>query len=225
MRYDGYGLRDPHRPTLLILGGSGHASDVLSIIEDVDSNQLFPFDVVVADDNLPDLRRFDGRRADVAFAIDAELKADRYYVAGVGYPDTRRLLVSRAEAESVQASPPIIHPSVVMATGATAGVGTVIAGLTWVSAAVAVGDHVYVGYGVKVGHDTVVGDYTSLMPGVAIGGSCSIGEGAMIGANATVLQNLTIGDGAVIGAGAVVLHDVPAGATVVGVPARVVHQS
>lgn len=225
MRYDGYVLRDPHRPTLLILGGSGHASDVLGIIEDVAASQLFPFDVVVADDDLPSLSRFAGRRVEVAFDIDSELKADRYFVAGVGYPATRKLLVDRALVESVQASPPIIHPTVVMATGSSAGAGTVVAGLTWISALVDLGDHVYVGYGAKVGHDTTVGDYTSLMPGVAIGGCCTIGEGAMIGANATVLQNLTIGDGAVVGAGAVVLEDVPAGATVVGVPARKVPEA
>lgn len=220
MLYDDPTFRDPHRPTLLILGGSGHASDVLSIIEAVEDQQLFPFDVVVADDDLPDMGRFSSRRAEVALSIDPELKADRYFVAGVGYPRTRRLLVERALEQAVQPSPPVIHPTVVMATGSRAGVGTVIAGVTWISAMALIGNHVYVGYGAKVGHDAIVGDFASLMPGVAIGGSCVIGEGSLIGANATVLQNLTIGDEAVVGAGAVVLEDVPAGTTVVGVPAR-----
>jgi serine acetyltransferase len=50
----------------------------------------------------------------------------------------------------------------------------------------------------------------------------TIGDRVNIGASALVLGPITVGDGAVIGAGAVVLHDVPAGATVVGNPARVV---
>ncbi|WP_104111801.1 DapH/DapD/GlmU-related protein [Arthrobacter sp. N199823] len=47
-----------------------------------------------------------------------------------------------------------------------------------------------------------------------------IGEGVWFGANVTVLPGVSIGDGAVVGAGAVVTKDVPAGAVVVGVPAK-----
>jgi acetyltransferase-like isoleucine patch superfamily enzyme len=49
-----------------------------------------------------------------------------------------------------------------------------------------------------------------------------IGRGAKIGANATILPGVTIGDYALVGAGAVVVRDVPAGAVVVGNPARTV---
>ena len=48
-----------------------------------------------------------------------------------------------------------------------------------------------------------------------------IGNDVFIGAGARVLGDITIGDGARIGANAVVLKDVPAGATAVGVPARI----
>ena len=49
-----------------------------------------------------------------------------------------------------------------------------------------------------------------------------VGRRASIGSNATILAGISIGDAAIVGAGAVVTRDVPAGAIVAGVPARVV---
>jgi serine O-acetyltransferase len=53
------------------------------------------------------------------------------------------------------------------------------------------------------------------------GGSPTLGDRVRVGANAVVLGPVAIGDDAVVGAGAVVVHDVPAGAVVGGVPAKV----
>jgi serine acetyltransferase len=56
-------------------------------------------------------------------------------------------------------------------------------------------------------------------------GGPSIGDHVYIGCHTCILGPVTVGDRAKIGAGAVVISDVPAGATAVGVPARIVERS
>lgn len=86
------------------------------------------------------------------------------------------------------------------------------------------------GMGVVIGETAEVGFGTVIYQGVTLGGTGkqtgkrhpTVGEHCVISAGAKVLGDISVGDYAKVGAGAVVLRDVPAHATVVGVPARVV---
>ena len=86
------------------------------------------------------------------------------------------------------------------------------------------------GMGVVVGETSKVGDDVTLYQGVTLGGTSlekgkrhpTIGDGVIIGSGAQVLGPLNVGNGARIGANAVVLQDVPQGATMVGIPAKIV---
>lgn len=81
--------------------------------------------------------------------------------------------------------------------------------------------------GLVVGSDVVAGERLVLHQGVTLGdrrpghGQPRLGDDVLVGAGAQILGPIHIGHGAVIAAGSVVLEDVPVGATVAGVPARV----
>ena len=76
-----------------------------------------------------------------------------------------------------------------------------------------------------VEHDCVIGDYVTFAPRVSCNGNIHIHDHAYIGTGAVIKQGtpdkpLIIGKGAIVGMGAVVTKDVPAGAVVIGNPAR-----
>jgi serine O-acetyltransferase len=86
------------------------------------------------------------------------------------------------------------------------------------------------GMGVVIGETAEIGDDCTLYHGVTLGGVSwnhgkrhpTLGKGVVVGAGAKILGPFTVGEGAKIGSNSVVVKAVPAGATVVGIPARVV---
>ncbi len=90
------------------------------------------------------------------------------------------------------------------------------------------------GMGVVIGETAEVGDDCTIYQGVTLGGTSlgkgvkrhpSLGRGVIVSAGAQVLGGFSVGDGARVGANAVLLQAVPAGATAVGIPARIVQKS
>ena len=89
------------------------------------------------------------------------------------------------------------------------------------------------GMGVVIGETAEIGDDCTIYQGVTLGGTSldkgakrhpTLGKGVIVGANSQVLGSFTVGDGAKIGSGAVVTKPVPAGATAVGNPARIIQE-
>ncbi|MGH9621379.1 MAG: serine O-acetyltransferase [Bryobacteraceae bacterium] len=95
-----------------------------------------------------------------------------------------------------------------------------------------IGERLFIdhGLGVVIGETAEIGDDVLLYQGVTLGGTgnqCgkrhpTLGNRVVVGTGAAILGDIRLGDGVRVGAGSVVVHSVPEGATVVGIPGRVV---
>jgi UDP-perosamine 4-acetyltransferase len=115
----------------------------------------------------------------------------------------------------------VLHPAAILSPSASLAEGAQILAGAVVQTDCVLEANVIVNTNASVDHDCRIGRHSHVGPGVAMSGGVCVGERTHIGVGATIVQGLTIGSGVLVAAGAVVVSDVPDGATVRGVPARI----
>jgi UDP-perosamine 4-acetyltransferase len=115
-----------------------------------------------------------------------------------------------------------VHPSAVVSPTAQLGCNLVIAAGAIVCTDAKIADSAIINTAAVVDHECEIGEAAHIAPRVCLAGRVTVGEGAFVGIGANVLPCLRIGEHAIVGGGTLVRRDVPAGATVVGVPGRII---
>ncbi|EAU39972.1 pilin glycosylation protein [Fulvimarina pelagi HTCC2506] len=156
-----------------------------------------------------------GTGEDITEAIAA---CDAVHVA-LGDNRKRLLLLDSLLSAGAEA-PALIHPTAWVCPDCSIGRGTAIMAQSAVNIGTRIGRGVIVNTGALLDHDTEIADGGHLSPGSVLAGTVSVGECAWIAVGAHVLPGIKIGSDAVVGGGALVHREVPAGVTVVGVPAH-----
>jgi len=206
---------------LVCLGGGGHARVVIEALRGSFAGEivaLLDADVAKRGQVLGGvtIAGDDQALADLAAAgVDAFIVT----VGMVGNAAPRRQLFALGLSHGLT---PVsaIHATAIVSPSAVIGSGVAILAGAIVNTGATLGDNVIVNTGAIVEHDCRIGDHAHIATGARLSGDVVIGAGAHVGVGASIRQGVRVGDGAVVGAGAVVLEDVPAGTTVVGVPAR-----
>lgn len=197
--------------SMVLYGAGGHAKVIYDII--LSNNLLLEY---LVDDNPPSsfFHHLE------VFMPSEDLLKDRKVIIAVGNAIAREKIVNKVS--DICSFETLIHHSSFVSRFSELGDGTVVMPLVCVNAEVKIGKHCIINTGCVIEHECVIEDYVHLSPSVTLAGNITIKKGAQIGIGTRIIPGVTIGENAIVGAGTVVIKDIPAGATVVGNPGKII---
>jgi UDP-perosamine 4-acetyltransferase len=207
---------------VILIGGGGHARQVIEIIKACGS-----YHIVGITDNDPLKRK---RRIDGVPVVGNDEALHHYFKKGV-----RQAFISLGSVDDTKARINlykmlieigfelinVIHASALVSASVTLGTGNAIMPGSIINAHTTLGSNCIINTGAIVEHDCSIEDHVHIATGAKVAGGVTIQEGSHIGLGALIKQGITIGKYAIVGAGALVLDDVPDKVVCGGIPAKI----
>lgn len=148
-------------------------------------------------------------------------RSDVAYVTCFGDGAARHKVRCKLEAAGARMGT-VVAPGVIYVTPPTTSKNSLFLGVCSISNDIVLGDDLLIQSFACIGHDVFIGTGVTISSHAFIGGGARLEPFCTIHPHAVVLPHVVIGEGAVVGAGSVVIKDIPPGATMFGVPAKVI---
>ena len=209
-------------PKIIIWGGTGQAIVIRPIIESHGSKVAAIFDDTPnLSSPFPDVPLYYGLDGFQKWLQMQSCRNEIGFCIAIGNPHGRVRMKYHERMIAAGLLPvTIAHHSAQIAINAKIGEGCQFMAGSIVNPEAKIGKQCIINSKASIDHECILSDGVEIAPGATLCGLVVLGINVWIGAGATVLPRIHIGDDSVVGAGAVVTQDVPAGVTVVGVPAK-----
>jgi sugar O-acyltransferase (sialic acid O-acetyltransferase NeuD family) len=201
-----------HREKIILVGFGGFGREVAAWIRA--SNM--PYQVV---GHIDDEKA--GEQSVIDRIADHVPRADVAYITCFGDGAARHKVRRDLEARGARMGT-IVSPDVIYVAPPMAARNSLFLGVCSISNDVTLGDDILVQSMACIGHDVHIGTGVTISAHAFIGGNAKLEPFCTIHPHAVVLPHVIVGEGAVVGAGTVAIKNVPPGATVFGVPAKII---
>ena len=206
---------------LYIVGAGGFGRELLNIILNMQAATGPKWNIIgFLDDTEDPLKGKACAYGVVGSIVDFFPGADDVLAMGIADPFSKQCLASMLKSRGAVFEN-VIHHTAYLGCNNTIGEGVVAYGGFSMSVNVTIGNFVTL-LPCGLGHDVVVEDYCTISTSTNLLGAVHVGKQVFIGANVAVAPHVNIGDGAYICMGSMVMKNVPAGAKVLGNPAKII---
>lgn len=203
---------------LIIIGASGHGK----VIADT-AIKMKKWDIISFLDDDESIDKSLGLEV-IGKTIDAvKYKDEADFFVAIGNNFTREKYLEALIDEGI-AIANLIHPSAIIGTDVSLGIGTAVMAGVVINSSTRIGRGCIINTSCSLDHDNLIEDYVHISPGVKLAGAVKVGRGSWIGIGSAVINNVKICCNCIVGAGSLVIKDISEPGTYVGVPVRRVYK-